>query len=68
MTDSLRQTALTLAMTKVGVHEIGNNWGPEVEAFLKAAGIYEPAPWCASFCNWAAQNAASITERERVGR
>lgn len=54
----LVQLSIDLAVSKVGVHETTDNWGPEVKAFLAAAKIHEPAPWCAAFVNWCAENAA----------
>lgn len=34
------------------------NWGPEVKEFLYAAGLSDPAPWCAAFVNWCAEQGA----------
>jgi len=34
------------------------NWGPEIKQFLYAAGVNNPAPWCAAFVNWCAEQAA----------
>lgn len=59
----LHLSALSYAKDKLGVTESyvngrWTNWGPEVQAFLFAANIKVPAPWCAGFVNWCAEEAA----------
>ena len=59
----LSLAALTYASDMVGVTEdfingAWTNWGPEVKEFLFAAGITTPAPWCAGFVNWCAEQGA----------
>jgi len=44
--------ALSVARTQLGVHEVGTNAGPKVEAYLRAAGVGSGNPWCASFVTW----------------
>ena len=36
-------------------HPIGSNWGHPVQEYLEAAGINQPAPWCAAFIEWGLQ-------------
>jgi hypothetical protein len=36
-------------------HPIGSNWGRPVQEYLEAAGIDQPAPWCAAFIEWGLQ-------------
>lgn len=55
----LKPLALVLALSKVGVHETGPNWGDEVREFLASAGIKSPAPWCAAFVNHCWQTVAA---------
>lgn len=49
--------ALHIAATQKGVKEVGNNWGPTVKLYLKAAGVFSPAPWCAAFVTWCLKTA-----------
>lgn len=67
--------AVMHAHSMVGVEETfengkWTNWGPEVKEFLFAAGLTKPAPWCAAFVNWCAEQAAkdlkSISPLEEV--
>ncbi len=34
------------------VRELSPNWGGMVTAYLKVAGLFGPAPWCAAFVYW----------------
>ena len=43
-----------------GVKETKENWGPQIEKYLKAAGLDVPAPWCAAFVNYCAEQAAQV--------
>jgi len=54
--------ALHIAATQKGVKEVGNNWGPTVKLYLKAAGVFSPAPWCAAFVTWCLK-AAGYTQK-----
>lgn len=59
----LHLAALSYAMDMEGAREDyvngrWTNWGPEIKQFLYAAGIDSPAPWCAAFVNWCAEEAA----------
>ncbi len=64
----LADSALTFAEAALaaGVREVppGSNRGPEVDAYLRAAGL-DPArgsyPWCAAFVTWCVQQAALST-------
>lgn len=56
---NLRQKTLEVASGMIGVRERGgNNRGPEVEMFQRAAGIGRGDAWCAAFCNWCAERGA----------
>lgn len=56
---NLRELTLEKAKAKLGVQEVGgDNHGPEVERYLKAAGLPAGNPWCAAFVNCMAQDAA----------
>jgi hypothetical protein len=50
----LMQKVLAVAAGKIGVREIpaDSNKGPDVEAFLKSAGLPKGNAWCASFVYW----------------
>jgi len=59
----LHLAALSYASDMIGVTEDKvdgqfGNWGPKVKEFLKAANVYQPAPWCAAFVNWCAEQGA----------
>lgn len=56
----LHLAALEFARDMIGVKESSPNWGPEIQRFLRAARVVSPAPWCAAFVNWAAEQAASL--------
>jgi uncharacterized protein (TIGR02594 family) len=46
-----------LARTQIGIHEVGDNRGPDVARFI--AGAHAGAlgePWCAIFANWALES------------
>lgn len=36
----------------IKVREITENWGGMVTAYLKVAGVFSKAPWCAAFVYW----------------
>lgn len=39
--------------SQIGVRELtGNNDGPEVQEYLKAANINQPVAWCGAFVKW----------------
>jgi CHAP domain len=46
-------SALSVARSQLGVHEVGTNAGPKVDAYLRSAGVGSGNPWCASFVTWA---------------
>jgi hypothetical protein len=54
VTKPTRIRALEKAVTQIGVKEYpaGSNWGLQVSAYLRAAGVTFPAPWCAAFVTW----------------
>lgn len=58
----LRHLAVGVALGELGrrVRERGENSGPEIDAYLKNAGIHVPAPWCATFVQWCADRAARL--------
>jgi len=43
---------LDTAKSYLGVKEIGNNGGPEVEMFLRSVGLRRGNPWCAAFVSY----------------
>lgn len=48
-----KQLALIqLALTQVGVYELGENSGPIVEMYQSVIGKPEKEPWCVSFVQW----------------
>ena len=54
--------ALSYATDYIGIEEKGgDNEGPAVELFLRAAGLGKGAPWCAAFVNFCAEMASSLT-------
>lgn len=56
---NLREETLHWAQGQLGVHEIGGeNRGPAVEMYQKAAGLEAGNPWCGAFVNWCAFQAA----------
>ncbi len=56
---TLAQLTLEIAISKIGVREIGgDNRGPDVEMFQRAAKINRGDPWCMAFLNWCAEEAA----------
>jgi hypothetical protein len=56
----LAGAALAVARTQVGVMEkpVGSNSGPEVDAYLKAAGLGPGNFWCMAFVYWCFDQAA----------
>lgn len=50
---SLSERALWVMASQEGVEETPSNWGPKVSLYLRAAGVFSPAPWCAAFLTWA---------------
>jgi len=56
---TLQEAALAVAITKLGVHEVGgNNCGPEVEEFLASVGLGPGNAWCAAFLYFCFRQAA----------
>ena len=51
---TLKERAVHVARSQDAVREFpkGSNWGPMVELYLKAAGVFSPAYWCAAFTTW----------------
>lgn len=50
---AIRDQALRVALSEVGVREQGgNNCGPEVEKYLAAVGLPPGQPWCCAFVYW----------------
>lgn len=57
---NLRERTLQIAEGYLGVHEVGgDNSGPDVELFLKAANLGRGNPWCAALVNHSAERAAN---------
>ena len=40
---------IAAARAELGVHELQPNSGPKIDAWLHAAGVASPNPWCAAF-------------------
>lgn len=57
----LAQEALRIAATQVGVREspVGSNRGPEVDDFLRTAGVDPGLYWCMAFVYWCFNHAAT---------
>jgi hypothetical protein len=53
----LRMAALAISRNYIGGREMGQNWGPLVELFLRNAGLKSAAPWCAAFVQWCSDQA-----------
>ena len=46
-----------LARTQIGIHEIGDNSGPDVARYIAGAKVGQLGdPWCAIFANWALES------------
>lgn len=56
---SIRDEALRIAQTQVGVRETGRNSGPEVDAYLSSVNLGPGYPWCAAFVHWAFETGAA---------
>jgi hypothetical protein len=56
--ERLRDRARAIAQTQLGVFETGHNTGPEVDMYLKAAGLPPGQAWCAAFVVWCYVQAA----------
>ncbi len=57
--NDIGEVALSIAVAEIGVHEEGgNNRGPRVEEYLRAAGGLPGEAWCASFLFWCFRQAA----------
>ena len=48
----LPERFLHVARSQVGVREVTANWSPIIKLYLKVAGVFSPAPWCAAFLTW----------------
>lgn len=56
---SLAETALAVAVSYIGVTEVGgNNRGPQVDQFLASVGLSPGYAWCASFVFFCFKQAA----------
>lgn len=49
---SIRDAALAIAGTQVGMRETSRNSGPEVDAYLASVGLGPGYSWCAAFVFW----------------
>lgn len=60
----LSRSALDFAKAEVGVRESSvKNDGPRIKAYLAAAGIHQPAAWCAAFVSWCFKQTGSALPR-----
>ncbi len=46
---------LSAAKSQLGVHEFGDNTGPQVNKYLATADVGPGNPWCASFVQWSVE-------------
>lgn len=58
-TNAFRREMLAWARAQIGVHEHGENRGPEIEAWQRTAGISQGDPYCCAFVYTAAVRAAA---------
>jgi hypothetical protein len=59
MPSTLSETALSIAISQLGVHEQGGqNRGPEVDQYLAAVGLAPGYSWCAAFVFFCFKQAA----------
>lgn len=61
MSAALVARALEIAETQIGVRETGRNRGPEVDEYIRAAGLDLEGgdyPWCEAFIQWCYRHAA----------
>jgi hypothetical protein len=60
MPPSLSETALSIAISQLGVHEQGGqNCGPEVDLYLASVGLDPGYAWCAAFVFFCFKKAAA---------
>lgn len=59
----LSERWLHVARSQVGVREVESNWGPVVRLYLKAAGLFSPAPWCAAFVTWCLVESGAVRSK-----
>lgn len=57
-------TLYALQELREDVEETSTNDSPAIREYLEAGGIHSPQPWCAAFCNWAAERAAMLKGTE----
>ena len=58
---SVREEALRVALSQVGVRETSRNSGPEVDAYLSSVGLGPGYSWCCAFVHWCFEvGAASV--------
>lgn len=59
--DTISEAALSVAITQLGIREVGGqNRGADVELYLAAAGGVAGESWCAAFLYWCFRRAANI--------
>lgn len=61
---SIRDRALAVASSQVGVREAGKNSGVEVDAYLASVGLTPGFAWCAAFVHWCF-HVAAVDAQER---
>jgi len=58
----VRRKAMEIALSQVGVREVGgNNRGPDVEKYLASVGLGPGYAWCAAFVVWCYREATLRT-------
>lgn len=49
---SIRDSLISIFRSQIGVKQIGDNTGPEVDMYLAAVGLSPGYPWCGAFVGW----------------
>jgi hypothetical protein len=61
-----RIVEIAKAQAAANVREVGGaNRGPQVEIYLKAAGMSPGSPWCAAFVAWVVREASGAAKAPR---
>ncbi len=50
--DILRENVEYTYLSQIGVRQVGDNTGPQVEQYLATTGLGPGYPWCAAFVAW----------------
>ncbi|KKQ95010.1 MAG: hypothetical protein UT18_C0005G0020 [candidate division CPR2 bacterium GW2011_GWC2_39_10] len=61
--EGIQARIVEIALSQLGVREIGKNGGDAVCVYLKSGGCSCPNPWCAGFVSWVYQQAGATGVR-----